>query len=120
MADRVLFIAWDQPVRGREERALEVFDEAVGYYGRLQQEGRIEGFDVVFLAPSGGLDGYIQLHGATQQLAVLREDETFQRILVDASLVVDGLRLVDGFANAGIAERLELYRNAIGKVPQAH
>ena len=41
MADRVLFITWGEVVRGREERALEVFSESLGFYGRLQQDGRI-------------------------------------------------------------------------------
>ena len=30
MADRVLFIGWSTPVRGREERGLEVFNESIG------------------------------------------------------------------------------------------
>jgi len=42
MADRILFIGWGATVRGREERGLEVFNQAVGFYGRCQQEGRIE------------------------------------------------------------------------------
>ena len=46
MADRMLFIGWGTPVRGREERGLEVFNEALGLLGRMEQDGRIEGFDV--------------------------------------------------------------------------
>jgi len=30
MADRVLFMSWGSPVPGREERGLEVFNEAIG------------------------------------------------------------------------------------------
>jgi hypothetical protein len=118
MADRVLFIAWSTPARGREERGLEVFDEAVGFYGRCQQEGRIERFDVVLLMPSGGLEGYMELHGSAEQLAALREDEEFQRIMIDADLIVDRLSMIDGYTNAGIARQMELYRDAIAKVPQ--
>jgi hypothetical protein len=46
MADRMLFISWGTPVRGLEERGLDVFNEAIGLLGRMQQEGRIESFDV--------------------------------------------------------------------------
>ena len=49
MADRILFITWKAPVRGLEERAVESFNEAIGLYGRMQQEGRIESFDVALL-----------------------------------------------------------------------
>jgi hypothetical protein len=87
MADRLLFIGWSTPVRGREERGIEVFNEAIGIVGRMQQEGRIEKFDVVLLAPNGDLNGYIELHGSAEQLAAVREDEAFQRNTADASLV---------------------------------
>jgi hypothetical protein len=119
MADRMLFIGWGQPVRGREERGLEVFDEAVGFYGRMQQEGRIERFDARLLGPNRDLNGYFELHGTPEQLAALREDETFGRLMVDAQLIVDDLRVVDGYANAGVVHQLELYRAATARVPQA-
>jgi hypothetical protein len=119
MADRILFIGWGAAVRGREERGLEVFDAAVGFYGRCQQEGRIESFDVILLDPhGGGLAGYMELHGSADQLTALRQDQEFRRILVDASLIVDELGIVDGFANEGIAREMALYREAIAQVPQ--
>jgi hypothetical protein len=119
MADRILFIGWGASVRGREERGLEVFDAAVGFYGRCQQEGRIESFDVILLDPhGGGLAGYMALHGSADQLAALRQDQEFRRILVDASLIVDELGIVDGFANEGIAQEMAVYREAIAQVPQ--
>ena len=89
MADRMLFIGWGTPVRGREERGLEVFNEAIGLYGRMQQEGRIEKFDVVLLGPNPDLAGYIELHGSAEQLSALRESEDFRRTLADASLIVE-------------------------------
>lgn len=120
MADRMLFIGWGEPVHGREERGLEVFNEAVGFYGRCQQEGRIEKFDVVLLTPhGGGLGGYIELHGSVEQLNALREDQEFQRIQVDASLIVNELGLLDGYTNEGVGQQIALYQEATAKVPQA-
>ena len=120
MADRMLFIGWGATVRGREERALEVFDAAVGFFGRCQQDGRIESFDVILLEPhGGGLAGYTELHGSADQLNALRQDEQFRRLMIDASLIVDELGIVDGFANEGIARQLTLYREAIAQVPAA-
>ena len=118
MADRVLFISWSTPVRGREERGLEVFNEAMGLYGRMQQEGRIERFDVVLLEPSGDLNGYVELHGSAEQLAAVREDEEFQRTTIDAGLIVDGLRLIEGITNEEIARQMEFYRDSVARVPQ--
>jgi hypothetical protein len=119
MADRVLFISWGAPVRGREERSLEVFNEAVGLYGRMQQGGRIEAFDVVLLNPNGDVGGYIRIEATATQLAEVQEDDEFQRILVDASLVVDSLRVVDGWCNEGVARQMGLYREAVSRVPQS-
>jgi hypothetical protein len=118
MADRVLFIGWGTPVRGAEERGLEVFNEALGLAGRMQQDGRIEGFDVVLFSPNSDLGGYIAIKGTAQQIAAVREDEEFQRNTVDASLIVDGLRHIEGYTNEGVAPQMARYTEAIAKVPQ--
>ena len=119
MADRVLFVGWDSVVPGREERGLEVFNEAVGILGRMQQDGRIERFDVLMMAPNAGLDGCIQVHGTAEQLAAVRADEEFLRNTVDAQLCVSGLRHVDAYANEGVARIMGIYTEATAKVPQA-
>jgi hypothetical protein len=118
MSDRMLFIGWGASVRGREERGLEVFNESMGLYGRMQQEGRIEKFNVVLLGANGDLAGYIELHGSADQLAAVQESDDFRRTLVDASLIVDRLRLIDGVTNEGIARDMALYQESIARVPQ--
>jgi hypothetical protein len=118
MADRVLFVSWGAPIAGREERGLEVLNEAVSLYGRMQQDGRIESFDVVFLNPSGGLNGYIQVHGTHEQLSAAQEDTDFRRSLYDASLVVENLSVIEGMTNEAITGEIALYQEAISKVPQ--
>lgn len=118
MADRVLFIAWGSPVRGREERALGVFDEALGICGRMQQEERIERFEVRLFDPNGEFGGYLELHGTAAQIAAAREDEEFRRNTIDAELSVEGLRHIEGYANGGVAREMAAYRDAVGRVPQ--
>jgi hypothetical protein len=119
MADRVLFMSWGSPVPGREERGLEVFNEAIGICGRMQQEGRIEKFDVVLLEPNGDLNGYIEIHGSAEQIAAVHEDEEFQRNTVDASLIVEKLRHVNGVTNEEISRQMAMYQESVGRVPQA-
>ena len=118
MADRMLFISWGAPVRGLEERGLDVFNEAIGLLGRMQQEGRIESFDVALLAPNADLNGYVAVHGSAAQIHALREDEEFVRSTTDAMMIVDKLRHIEGYTNEGVARQMEIYREAIGKVPQ--
>jgi len=118
MADSVLMITWGPPVHGREERGLDVFNESMGLYGRFQQEGRIESFDVAILEPNGLMDGFIALRGSAEQLAALRQDEEFRRSTVDASLIVQDLQLIDGTTGDGVARDIAMYSEAISKVPQ--
>ena len=118
MADRVLLITWGTPVRGLEERGLGVFSEALGLYGRMQQDGRIESFDVTLLDPNGDMNGCIMVRGSAAQLAAVRADDEFRRSIADASLIVDGLRILDGHTNEGVAAQIGLYQEAIAQVPQ--
>ena len=118
MADRVLFIGWGNPVRGAEHRALESFNEAMGLLGRMQQDGRMEGFDVALLEPNADLGGYVTVRGTADQIAGLRADEEFQRSTINAQLSVEGIRHIEGYTNEGVATQMALYQAAIAQVPQ--
>lgn len=118
MADRVVVISWGAPIAGREERGLDVFNEAIGFYGKCQQEGRVESFDVVLLAPNAGMNGFIALKGTVDQLNALKEDDDYRRMLTDAALVVKDLCVVDGSTNEGVAQMVQTYQQAVSRVPQ--
>ena len=80
MADRALFIGWGEPVRGREERALQVFGEFVAMLGRMESDGRIEGMEPFFLDPHGGdLGGFFIVRGDERQCGTLLYDQEFRR-----------------------------------------
>lgn len=117
MADAGLFIGWGEVVRGRETEALEVFNETIAYYSRLQEDGTIEGFEPVFLEPHGGdLNGFILIRGDAETLASLRVNEEFTQFAIRAGLVVDGF----GVVGADLAERLQrqmaYYTEQIGAI----
>lgn len=118
MADRMLFISWGEAVRGREGRAIEVFNEAIGLLGRMQQDGRIESFDVALLAPNSDMNGYAAVHGSAAQIDALKQDEEFVRNTADASMIVENLRHIDGYTNEAVAHRMGIFQDAIAKVPQ--
>jgi hypothetical protein len=47
----------------------DVWNEALRYYGRLQQDGKIERVDVVVLTSTGGeVGGFILVRGTAQQI----------------------------------------------------
>jgi hypothetical protein len=115
MADAGLFIGWGAPILGREAKGLEVFNEALAYYARLEQEGVIEGFETVLLEPHGGeLQGFILLRGSEEGLARLRVDDEFVRMSTRASLVIDGLGVVGASLDEGLERAITTYQQAIG------
>jgi hypothetical protein len=104
MADSGLFIGWGEVVRGRESEAVEVFNETLAYYTRLQEEGTIESFEPVFLEPHGGdLNGFILIRGNAEKLAALRVSEEFTQLTLRATMIVNGF----GVVGADMAERLQ-------------
>jgi hypothetical protein len=104
MATGALVIGWGPAVRGREQKALQVFNEAIQYYARLQQQGTIESFEPVFLQYHGGdLAGFVLIRGDREKLNALQSNEEFMHLSNRASLVVDNL----GIINAYIGEELQ-------------
>ena len=118
MADRVLLVSWGEPVRGREDRTLEVFNESMGFWGRAQQEGRIESFDVCLFVPNAVMDGFLRINGSADQLHAIKQDEGYQRLMIDTSLIVEHMHVAEGWANEGVARQMQLYAEAAAKVPQ--
>jgi hypothetical protein len=98
MANAALFIGYGPVVPGRAAKALQVFNEANQYYGRLQQQGQIESFEPVFLEPHGGdLAGFILLRGDRDKLNGVRFTEEFLRLTNRATLVVQNFGIVSAF-----------------------
>jgi hypothetical protein len=117
MTDRAMFVGFGAPVRGREERAVEVFGQFVEMFGRMQSDGRIDGMDVTLLDPHGGdLGGFFMVHGPAEQCTALANDEEFRRASIDAALIVDNFGVVPARTGAGVNEEMAMYSEAVAKV----
>jgi len=117
MAERALFIGFGTPVRGREQRAVGVFNAFVEMFGRMSADGRIERVDVTLIDPHGGdLGGFFLVHGTTAQCAALPTDAEFREAMIDASLVVDNLGVVGALSGEAVGPEMASYGAAIGKL----
>lgn len=115
MAGEALFVGWGQVVRGREQKALEVFNESVAYWNGLKENGTIDDFDVVLLSPHGGdLAGFALIKGDPDKLAALRWDDDFQRQNTRADFIVEGLGVVDAVSGEALGEAMGLFQEQIG------
>ena len=103
MADYGLFIGFGWPVRGREQKAAQVFNEGVELWKRWQQEGTIETWDAVFLEPHGGdIGGFFLLGGERDKIALARSSDELSQFATRAQLIVENL----GIVGAEMGERI--------------
>ena len=117
MPDRAVFIGFGQPVRGREERAVDVFNDFVGMFGRMAADGRIADMDVTLLDPHGGdLGGFFMAHGSAEQCSALMLDEEFRRACTDANLIVDNFGVVPAATGQAVGDEMAMYMEAVRKV----
>jgi hypothetical protein len=117
MADAGLFIGYGSPARGREAKAVAVFNEAMQYWAQLQQSGKIESFEVAIVEPHGGdLGGFALLRGSADQLAQLRVDKDFQRISTRAQLIVENLGVVGVTLGQGLVDQMAVYGQQVSEL----
>jgi hypothetical protein len=112
MAGDALFLGWGPVVRGRELKALEVFQETLTYYGDLQQDGQIDSFEPVLIAPHGGeLAGFILLRGARASLDEVRSSDKFRTLVSRAASVVDNVGVIDAFTGEALAQQMAIFQS---------
>jgi hypothetical protein len=117
MAEAALFTGWGAPVRGREQKGLEIFNEALAYWGQQQESGAIESFEVTLLSPHGGdLAGFILAKGSQDQLAAIRASDEFGRLNVRAAQIVDNFGVVDAVVDDGVGPQVQLYQEAVNEI----
>jgi len=117
MADAGLFIGWGAVARGREKEAVDLFNEILGYYGRLQEDGDIESFEPVFLEAHGGdLAGFVLVRGDAEKLASIRVSEEFTLYTIRAGLVVDNFGVVGADMEGRLQQQMAFYTEQIGAI----
>ena len=117
MADAGLFVGFGNPVRGREGQAVELFNEAIGWYARLQEEGEIESFEPVFLEPHGGdLGGFILLKGEAEKLAAIRVSDEFIQLSIRTAIIVENFGVVGADLGGRLQKQIEYYTEQIAAI----
>jgi hypothetical protein len=111
-----LFVGWGQPVRGREKRSLDVFNDAVSYYGARLADGSIDSFEPVLLDPHGGdLQGFFLVKGSAQGLATMMASEEFQRLHIRAGMIVENLGIIEARVDDAVLTQLGYFGDAAGE-----
>jgi hypothetical protein len=114
MAEAALCTVWGAPIPGREKQALNVYNETLQYWAGLQEEGKIERFDVTILAPSGGdVAGFLVARGTSTQIDSLRRSKEYQQRTVRVQLVASHLSVSDAYVDEGLAQIMGQYQEVI-------
>jgi len=117
MADFGLFIGWGAPVRGREQKASTVFNEAVGYFTQLQNDGKIAGWQPVFLEPHGGdLSGFFLIWGERDAIAAIRASDELVRLNTRAGTIIDNYGVVGAVTGDQIASQMQVFLESAGEL----
>ena len=110
MAQGTLFVGWGSIVAGREKVASKVLGEAMVYLQGLKAAGTIQSVDVVLLEPHGGeLEGFVLLKGDKANLAQLRVDDEFVKVIVGVQLVHSKVGVVGGYSGAEMQSLLQVW-----------
>jgi hypothetical protein len=117
MADEALFIGWGEVVRGRERKAVDVFNESIQYYAQLQQDGKIESVEPWFLAPHGGdLAGFVLLGGEREQLDEIQRSAEFERLQTRAGMIVERTGAINAYTGEALGRLMGQFEDAIGEL----
>ena len=114
MADRVLFIGWNRPAVGREQKAMQLWQKAMEYYNKLQTDGRIESFEPVLLTAHGGdLNGFVMLKGDAEKLAEIRREDNFIDLTFEAGYCLEGFGVIVGYVGEGLTDAFSRWSKLI-------
>ena len=103
MANQALFLGWDIPVRGREEKAMKLWGKCMEYYGKLQAAGRIESFEPVILSAHGGdLNGFFLIRGDVKILDEIRREDEFIELIIECEYCLEGFGILSGYVGESL------------------
>jgi hypothetical protein len=114
MAEAALCTVWGDPIPGREKQALNIYKEAMQYWANLQQEGKIERFDVTVLEFSGGaVAGLLVVRGTAKQIDTVRRSKEFQQRITRGRLVASHVSIANAYVDEELARLMGWYQKAI-------
>lgn len=107
---KALVIGWTRPVPGRETAAVELFQEAMGYMGKLQAAGTIESFEPVLMQPHGGdLNGFVLVKGNGDKLDTMVKTDEWRDLVVKSNMLLQGYGVIAAFYGEEIQQEMVRY-----------
>ena len=119
MRDFALFVGWGGTHPGREPFAMKHFAEWQEILVRQKEEGVIEDFEHVLLAPHGGeLDGFTLVYGDPQRLWALTMEEELVSLRTRAMLDHAKFSVIPAVSGKAVEAQYDLMKEALAEYEQ--
>ena len=89
MEEKKLFVSWGQVPRGRESKAIEIFQKAHEFLKKKKKEGKIKNFGIYFNVLSADMAGFLLLEADPDLL--INDSEELEYFYMQAAAVVDNI-----------------------------
>ena len=111
MEEKTLFVSWGQVARGRESKAIEIFNKAHDFLKKKKSEGKITNFGIYFNALSADMAGFLLL-GAKPDL-LMNDLEELERLYMQAAAVVDDIssKILIGGTDVSVKQHIHQWQN---------
>jgi hypothetical protein len=106
MKEQTVFVSWGQVPRGREAKAIEVFNQAHEFLKKKKKEAKIKELRIYINSQSADLAGFMLISGKPEFL--LDGSGELERLYMQAAAVVDdlSLKMMVGGTEEGVTEHL--------------
>ena len=112
----LLVLGWNTSRTGRESISAAHFAEVIEFLTAHQKEGRIAGFEPVFLEPyGGGLQGFFLVRGTPAQLDSLQNHEVWIEHVTRAILHLDAVIHQRGTGGEAVMQLMGLWTKHLPK-----
>ena len=116
MSNDVVMVGWNRGVAGREQEAIELFGESIGFYEAQKKAGNLTSYEPFFFDPHGGdLNGFMLLRGDRAKLDALTASDEFTAITMKAVICLEGVGVIRGVTGETVQKRMGMYMNALPK-----
>jgi len=111
-------ITWGSGITGREAKGMEVFNEALGFWGAKQQAGDVEAVHVgtVETGNTESFAGYLLVEGDRAKLDEIIASEEYKVINVKAVLIVRNFTINHCDTGDAIGQSIERYTSVREKL----
>lgn len=94
-----LVMGWNRAVPGREADAMQLFEHALGFWGKHQSQGQISSCEPIIMGAHGGdMNGFMLIKGDTDKLNQIQSSDEYMELVMRCGLILDGFGVIPAYS----------------------